>query len=169
MGSKFKYAITNVDLFVSSLMLLILVLLTFIGVIMRYVFSSPFNWMEEIQLLCQVWVVFSGGVAAFRLGSHVAIEFVAESLPEIGQKIVLIVNTVVSTAVLGYLGYQSWQYLQVFLKSGRTTTILNISFVLIYIIAPISILLMTVNYLASIKKSWHEIETTLRGEIRAGK
>lgn len=156
--NKFFKILVNWDLIISGVMLCILVICTFVSAISRYVFAAPFNWLEEIQLLCQVWIVFCGGCAAFRLGGHVEIEFVAESLPERGQKILLVINTIIITVILGYLGIQSWQYLQVFLASGRLTNILHMNYVVVYGIAPVSIVLMVVNYYMSLKKSWRHIE-----------
>lgn len=156
--STFKKILINWDLILAGVMLCALVVVTFAGAFMRYLFSSPFVWLEEIQLFCQVWIVFAGGCTAFRLGGHVEVEFIAELLPEKGQKAVLVINSAVLTGVLLYLLVQSWNYLQVFVMSGRTTNILGISYVLIYGIAPVSILLMIVNYFAGLKGKWKEIE-----------
>lgn len=53
--SKFlKYILKNFDLFVASLVLCILVILTFLGVIWRYILHSPFTWLEEVQTACMV-------------------------------------------------------------------------------------------------------------------
>ncbi len=149
----------NWDLVVSGTMLCLLVICTFVGAISRYLFSAPFTWLEEIQLMCQVWIVFCGGCAAFRVGGHIEIEFIAESLPEKGQKIVQVINSAIITLVLGYLGVQSLKYIMVFINSGRATNILHLSYVVIYGIAPVTIVFMLINYYATLGKAWHRIET----------
>ena len=163
--NKFVKALINWDLIVSGIMLCVLVVCTFLGAISRYFFSSPFNWLEEVQLLCQVWIVFCGGCAAFRLGGHVEIEFVSECLPLAGQKIVFIINSIIIAVVLCYLGIQSYKYLQVFISSGRTTSVLGLSYVVIYVIAPISMILMVVNYLTTIKRAWKSLETEYEKKV----
>lgn len=162
--STCKKIVVNWDLILAGVMLCVLVVVTFAGALVRYLLSSPFVWLEEIQLFCQVWIVFAGGCAAFRLGGHVEVEFIAELLPEKAQKAVLMINSAVVTGVLLYLLVQSWNYLQVFVSSGRTTNILSISYVLIYGIAPVSIILMIVNYFAVLKGKWKDIEVRCEEE-----
>lgn len=156
--NKLLSCLINWDLIVSGIMLCVLVICTFLGAFSRYLFSQPFNWLEEIQMMCQVWIVFCAGCAAFRLGGHVEIEFIAESLPLKLQKAVLAINTVVITIVLGYLFVNSISYLQVFIKSGRTTNVLNLSYVLIYGIVPVAVVLMLLNYYSTLKKQIKKIE-----------
>ena len=77
-NSTLKTIIGNLDVAVASIALIVLILLTFSGVIMRYIVGKPYTWLEEVQLFCMVWIVFAAGGAAFRTGSHVAIEMVVE-------------------------------------------------------------------------------------------
>lgn len=49
-------------------------------------------------------------------------------------------------AVLGYLMYQSFGYLEIFIRSGRSTPMLKIPYVVIYGIAPVSYVLMVISY-----------------------
>ena len=79
MGQNIKKVIKNWDICIASLMLLLLVALTFSGVIMRYIVGKPYTWLEEVQLFCIVWIVFCAGGAAFRTGNHVAIEILVDS------------------------------------------------------------------------------------------
>lgn len=140
----------NLDILIAALVLAVLVVLTFLGVIWRYVLSAPFTWLEEVQMACMVWIVFAAGGAAFRTGNHVAIEMVVDLMPKKMQKIVQILISVVVVAVIGYLFYQSIGFIQMFLKSGRSTSMLKIPFWLIYGIAPVSFILMIISYFYSI-------------------
>lgn len=97
----------NLDIVVAAAVLAILVVLTFLGVIWRYVLSAPFTWLEEVQMACMVWIVFAAGGAAFRTGNHVAIEMVVDLMPKKLQKIVEILISVVVVAVIGYLDRKS--------------------------------------------------------------
>ena len=60
----------NLDIAVASVILAILIVLTFFGVIWRYIFNAPFTWLEEVQTSCMVWIVFAAAGAAFRTGNH---------------------------------------------------------------------------------------------------
>ena len=56
----------NLDIVVAGAALIVLIVLTFAGVVMRYIVGQPFTWLEEVQLFCMVWIVFAAGGAAFR-------------------------------------------------------------------------------------------------------
>ena len=72
--NKASAILMNIDIVVASIILAILIVLTFLGVVWRYIFNAPFTWLEEVQTSCMVWIVFAGAGAAFRSGNHVAID-----------------------------------------------------------------------------------------------
>ena len=45
----------------------------FVQVIMRYVFSNPLSWTDEIAVYCMVWSVYLGGALAVREGAHIRV------------------------------------------------------------------------------------------------
>ena len=151
-GSKLKSVLCNLDIVVASVVLAILIVLTFAGVPFRYVFNKPFTWLEEVQLACMVWIVFAAAGAAFRSGNQVAIEMVVDMLPKKLQKVVEVLISVIVVAVLGYLLYQSFGYLEIFVRSGRSTPMLKIPYVFIYGIAPVSYVLMVISYFYALFK-----------------
>lgn len=145
-NSTLKTLIGNIDVLVASLALITLIVLTFSGVIMRYVVGKPYTWLEEVQLFCMVWIVFAAGGAAFRTGSHVAIEMVVEMFPEKVQKIIGYVIDIVVFAVIAYLFYNSLGFIQMFVRNGRASSMLKIPMTVQYGIAPVSYILMIVSY-----------------------
>lgn len=158
-NSKTLTIIGNLDVIVASIVLIILVTLTFLGVISRRVLGQPFTWLEEVQLACMVWIVFAAGGAAFRTGNHVAIEMVVEMFPKKVQKYFEIIISLVVVAVIGYLFYQSIGFIEMFTRSGRATSMLKIPYKFIYGIAPVSYVLMVVSYFYSMfHKPISEIE-----------
>jgi len=150
--NKLLTVLGNLDIVVASLTLALLIILTVAGVAWRYVFGQPFTWLEEVQLACMVWIVFAAGGAAFRTGNHVAIEMVVDLMPKKLQKIVNWMISVVVVLVLAYLFKQSLGFIQVFLRSGRSTPMLDIPYALIYGIAPVSFVVMIISYFYSIIK-----------------
>lgn len=147
--SALKKILGNLDVIVASIALIVLILLTFSGVIMRYVVGKPYTWLEEVQLFCMVWIVFAAGGAAFRTGSHVAIEMVLEMFPQKVQKVVGYLIDVVVFAVIAYLFYNSIGFIQMFIKNGRASSMLKIPMTVQYGIAPVSYILMIVSYFYS--------------------
>lgn len=144
--STLKKVIGNLDIAVASTALVVLIILTFMGVIMRYVVGKPFTWLEEVQLFCMVWIVFAASGAAFRTHSHVAIEMVVEMFPKSVQKAIEYVIDVIVVLAIGYLFYASIGFIQVFIKNGRSSSILHIPMTVQYGIAPVSYVISIFSY-----------------------
>ena len=134
----------NLDLFLASIALVVLICVTFAAVIMRYVLKAPLLWQEEAQAFCQVWMIFLGASVAFRQGSIVAIEMVVDSLPEKGKKIMEYIVDMILIFTLVFLMVQSQGFVA---RQVRSTPILGISYKMIYGIAPYGCALMIISYL----------------------
>src|SRR5690554_3818317 len=109
MKEKLKSIIFNLDDIIAGVFLFALVVVTAIGVFMRYVAGDPLKWTEEVSLALIVWVVFLGASSVMKRNSHISIDFFVDFLPQKVRKyfdgLVIIVNLI----VLGYLvilGYQ---------------------------------------------------------------
>ncbi len=137
----------NLDLFLASIALLILTMVTFVAVIMRYVLRTPLLWQEEAQAFCQVWLIFLGGSIAFRQGSIVAIEMVVDGLPEKRKKIVEYIVDFIVIFTLTFLLVKSQQFVALQAKSNQVSSILRIPNKIQYGIAPYGIGLMIISYL----------------------
>ena len=147
--SALKKIAGNLDIIVAGIALIVLIALTFAGVVMRYIIGQPFTWLEEVQLFCMVWIVFAAGGAAFRTGSHVEIEMIVEMFPQSVQKIISYVIDLIVFLVIAYLLYNSFGFIQMFVKNGRTSSMLKIPMTLQYGIAPVSYILMIISYFYS--------------------
>ena len=145
--------ILNLDYIIAGIALIILVLVTFIGVIMRYFLGNPLIWGEEIQLLCFVWIVFFGAGAAFRTGSHVAIDVLVDLFPERVRKIVEIFGGIVVLFILIYLLNKSLPLIYQHILTSRTTNILKLTYSFVYSALPIGCVLMIINFVLKIYQS----------------
>lgn len=136
----------NLDVIIAGASLVVLVFTTFLDVIMRYVFLKPFVWEEEVQLWCFLWMIFFGAGAAFRAGSHVAIEFIVDAMPPKVKKVFEILDWVMVVFIIGYFGIQSGSLIKQYIASQEVTSVLNIPYTVIYLAVPIGCVLMIVNY-----------------------
>ncbi|WP_132244498.1 TRAP transporter small permease [Marinisporobacter balticus] len=158
----FNYLL-NIDMLIASISLIILVLITFFGVIMRYFFNDPFVWLQEVQLWCFTWVVFFGGGAAFRSGSHVAIDVLVDRMPPTARKIVEIFGYLVSMFVLAYLLVHGTNLVKQLFHTGRNTNILHTPYPIIYGAFPTGCVLMMINYSMIMAKSLSNKYVNTRG------
>lgn len=145
--------IANLDFIIAGIALAILVFTTFGGVIMRYFIGKPFAWGEEVQLWCFVWITFFGAGAAFRTGSHVAIEIIVERMPKTMAKYVEFAGYLIVMAVFCFFIYQSGNIVSQMAAMGRSTNILHIPYTVIYSAVPVGCALMMFNYtIVAVKK-----------------
>jgi len=159
---KIKYNIIHLDVYVASISMAILVGVTFLGVIMRYVVGKPFGWIEEIQAFLIVWVVFLGAGSAYRTGNHARIEFLYDKFNPHVKKILDLVISIIATIVIGFFLYASIKYIGLFIKTGRKTSVLQFSYVAIYSVVPISCILQLINYyVVEVFHKWDEKESII--------
>lgn len=151
--------ISRAEIFISSAILAALILVTIIGTLTRYFLRMPFTWIEEFQLACVVWIVFLAGSAAFASKAHVAIEMVVEMLPKRVQRAFDLLIGVTVILVLLFVIRTSMEYMEVFIRSGRTTPILKLPYVGIYGIVPVSCGLMILEYFHSLAEPVKEDKT----------
>ena len=97
MKMKWIQKLRQIDIGISVIALVLLIAVTFAGVIFRYVFSKPFSWQEEVQLALIIWVIFFGARYAFETFSHVAIDMLYELFPAKEQKVLTVFPAVVNS------------------------------------------------------------------------
>ncbi|MEE2950461.1 TRAP-type C4-dicarboxylate transport system, small permease component [Fulvimarina manganoxydans] len=69
------------DLFLAEFLLIALVVISSLGVFMRYVMNTPLVWTEEISGIVIVWMTFAGAVGLTRQNLHARVELLDEFLP----------------------------------------------------------------------------------------
>ncbi len=143
MKDKLKI-LSNLDLIIACIIFAILVTVTFLGVIMRYFFSNPLHWTEEVQLGCFLWISFLGAGAAFRYGAHVSIEMIFDLLPKKIQIILVIVNYIILVLLFSYAAVLSFELVKIMFDLNKATYILQIPTGIINMVVPVSCLIMIV-------------------------
>lgn len=162
--NKLLYLMSNLDWAVTCLAMAVLIFVTFLGVIMRYFFNDPFVWTEEVQLWCFVWVAFIGGGATFRLGGHVSIDILVDSLPAGLQRIIKVLEYIIVIGVLIYYTTYSTVLVKQMIRTERVTNILGIPYGLIYAAFPVGCILMIISYTITVIQPSLHIKEVQGGE-----
>ncbi|MDR0630214.1 MAG: TRAP transporter small permease [Treponema sp.] len=68
--------------------LAVMIILVFMNVVFRYLFSRGFAWSEEIARLCFIYLVYLGSIGAMRDNRHLLIDSVLNRVPMFGQKLI---------------------------------------------------------------------------------
>jgi TRAP-type C4-dicarboxylate transport system permease small subunit len=88
--------------------LAVMIILVFLNVVMRYLFSKGFAWSEEIARLCFIYLVYLGSIGAMRDNRHLLIDSVLVRVPVICQKIIYAVVQIGIIWLMVILTRGSW-------------------------------------------------------------
>jgi TRAP-type C4-dicarboxylate transport system permease small subunit len=132
-------------------LLAVMSVLVIVNVFARYVFSHSFPWVEEATRYMMIWAAFLGAGPALRVGGHIAIESLGQSLPPPAARALraLIVALIaVILVVLIWLGidYADFAWYQ-------ESPVLSWSLGKVYLALPIG-LALTLAHLAAVARAW---------------
>ena len=105
--------IVAVEQYVCCVLLVIMLAVCFVAVVMRYVFSSPLVWSEEVILTCLIWFGFMCiSIGIFR-DDHIAIEGVFHKLPHAAQTACTVLRHVLLTVFSILMTYYGWKIFKI--------------------------------------------------------
>lgn len=122
---------------VLAVALVIMVVVTSIEVVRRYIFGLSFVWAEELVKFLLVSVTFLGGAAAYKAGGMAYLDLLTSHLSESINKIIGIVNNVIIILVCAYLSMQGFAYTFSPMVSRMKSTGLKLNMSFVYISIPI--------------------------------
>ncbi|WP_153142916.1 TRAP transporter small permease [Nesterenkonia halophila] len=88
--------------------LVVMVLLVFLNMSLRYLFDYGLVWSEEIARLCFIYLVYLGAVGAFRDNRHLGMQTLLERLPSLAKKTLYVVVQLIIIWVMVLLVSGSW-------------------------------------------------------------
>jgi TRAP-type C4-dicarboxylate transport system permease small subunit len=91
-----------------AVLLASMIIILFMNVVLRYVFSKGFAWSEEIARLCFIYLVYLGSIGAMRDNRHLLIETVLVRIPPLAQKVLYAVLQAVIIWLMYILTAGSW-------------------------------------------------------------
>lgn len=86
----------------------VMVVMVFGNVVLRYAFNSGISVSEELSRWCFVWMVFLGALVALREHAHLGLDSVVKRLPQVGQRICLVLGHVLMLFVCWLIAKGSW-------------------------------------------------------------
>lgn len=125
-----------------------IILLNFANVVGRYVFSSPIPAADEIMTFAMVWGVFLGcGIVTLR-GAHLNMDLVLGQLPAPVRRAAEALASLLSLPLLGFVAYQSIDYLGTIGAIGLTSMAAGIPMAWVHLAIPIGFGLMMLGAVA---------------------
>ncbi len=86
-------------IFFSMSLLVIMVIVIFMQVILRYIFNNPTSWSEEFSMLALVWFGYISVSMGFGRSYHIALEIFTDWLPTTIKRILAIISDISATVV----------------------------------------------------------------------
>jgi TRAP-type C4-dicarboxylate transport system permease small subunit len=118
-------SLTKVCQAIAALALLCIVAINGANVVARYFFAKPFPWAEEAMIMFMIFGVFAGAIAVTWRNMHIRIDtFVERAAPNV-QRVIRVVATLASMAVLFIVSWSSFGIVRLLLEYGQTTDALE--------------------------------------------
>ncbi len=93
-----------------SLMLLAMTALSFIQVVLRYVFNHGFSWSLEFTTVCFAIMIFIGISYGVRVGSHIGVDALVKLMPPPQRRATAIVVVLLCLVYVGFVMAGSIEY-----------------------------------------------------------
>jgi C4-dicarboxylate transporter DctQ subunit len=93
-----------------AVILAAMTLLTFVQVVLRYVFNSGLVWALEATTYLFAWMVLVGASYVLRAGGHIGVDTFVRLLPGRAQRIVGILAAVLCLLYAGFLSKGGYDY-----------------------------------------------------------
>ncbi|GAB4350554.1 MAG: TRAP transporter small permease subunit [Gammaproteobacteria bacterium] len=103
---------------VISLLLVLMTLLVFSEVVMRFGFGTGSLWIQELTLHMSAWFVLFGASYGIKVGAHIGVDAVVRLLPGTAQRVVGVIAILLSLLYCGLFLFGSWEYLFKMYKIG---------------------------------------------------
>lgn len=108
----------------------------FSQVVARYVFRQSLSWSEEVGRYVFVWITFLGLAAAFKSGSHVALDLLVKSLGPAWRRKLEILNGILVVLLASSLLWSGVRLLEFGMR--QRSPALGIPMAWVYIVEPVS-------------------------------
>lgn len=138
--------ISKIEAVMLAVGVLLMALNTCINVIARFVFGEGLFFSGEINRILIILVTFAGIGYAARHGRHIRMSAVYDALPVMGRKILMIVIAFFTAAVMFFLCYFAYGYIETLYGRGRILPALGIPIWMIYVWAPVGFAVTGIQY-----------------------
>lgn len=88
--------------------LLLMAILVFGNVVLRYLFNSGITWSEEAARFLFVWLTFLGAIGALNENQHLGVDLVIKKLSPALRKLVFLLSNAIMLCILGLVLHGSW-------------------------------------------------------------
>ena len=114
------------------------VLLAFVNVVARYGFNYSITWAAELTVYLFLWSMFFAVAYVFKLGEHISIGLLVESINKKAAKYMILFTYTVTFIFLSAVSYYGYEYLQLVIELEEMSVDLEIAMWIPYLVIPVS-------------------------------
>lgn len=137
----------NLESYLCQFLLVFFVVLLFIQIVLRNLFSGSLAWGDELATYAFVWFAYMGAVYAAKMSAHNRVTFQFRFFPRVVEKVCNIFTDLVWVGFNLYFVYLSYDFvfnrMNVFWKSQT----MGLPMKYFYMILPLAFLLMSIRIL----------------------
>lgn len=104
-----------------ALILALMTVITFVNVVLRYVFNTGLIWGLEVVLILFAWLVILGTSHAIKITANLGVDAVMNLLPRRGQRVLALISAVLCLIYAALLMKGAWDYWAPFAGLDQTT------------------------------------------------
>ncbi len=151
--------LNNFEIYIGTVLFIIIMFLLFLQVVSRFVFRHSFTWTEELAVALSVGMVYCGVSGAVTYRKHLRIDALLEAVPFKAKKALLIISDLI---FIGFNFYVAYLYTTI-IKNLRmsATSLLRIPKRYLYAIIPVMLAVTSVRIVFDILKLIKETPQTL--------
>jgi len=143
---KIDLAISKIEAVILALGVILMAVNTCVNVIARFVFSEGLFFTGEINRILIIMITFAGIGYAARHGRHIRMSAIYDLLPHKGRKIVMVIISLFTAAVMFFLCYFAMIYILDTFERGRVLPALQFPIWIIYVWVPIGLAVTGIQY-----------------------
>jgi len=132
-------------------LMLLMVLVTVAQVVFRFFFDA-LTWSEELSCFLLVLVSLVGSAVAFKRGSHIAVSFLSDKLPQGARKVLATFIYITGLSFFAVVVYYGAIMMKA--ESGQLTPAMQISMGWIYLMYPVVGGITGLHLIDGIVKTW---------------
>ncbi len=130
--------------------------ITFLQVVLRYVFNTGFAWVPEIAVFAFITATLLGCSTGTVSGVHVGVDVLVKKFPAPAQKFFMLFAHACGVCLYAFISYVCFQFVMYFREMGQVSIVTEIPIWAMIIYMPIAFVFTAFHHLEKIWKIFHE-------------
>ena len=139
-------AISKVEAAILAIGVLLMATMSVGNIFGRFLFGQSIYFAEEVNQFLIILITFIGIGYAARMGRHIRMSAIYDTLPDQGRKALMVVISLVTAAAMFVLAYYAFIYVAGVYATGRVSASLRIPFYITQIWVPFGFIVTGIQY-----------------------